>query len=186
MFDGRSSVEDDSLSGSLACSMRPWFLAYTRPQLEAVAVQNLALQNFDAYLPLYKRLKKVPDGDSRVVLEPMFPRYVFFRPSLPTQSIAPVRSTRGVSHVVRFGHETATIRPGILDVIRQFEEERNAADVAELSALRPGDKVRFSNPAFKGLEGLVKSVSSRRVSVLLELMGRPQVLKVEHHLLDVM
>ena len=71
-------------------------------------------------------------------------------------------------------------------MIRQFEADRNAADVAELSALRPGDKVRFSDPAFKGLEGLVKSVSSRRVSVLLELVGRPQVVKVEHHRLDVL
>lgn len=188
LLDGETAAGDESLlaSSRQACTAQPWFLAYTRPQLEAVAVQNLALQNFDAYLPLYKRLKKLLEGGSSVISEPMFPRYVFFRPTRPTQSIAPVRSTRGVSHVVRFGHETATIRPHILDVIRQFEADRNAADVAELSALRPGDKVRFSDPAFKRLEGLVKSVSSRRVSVLLELVGRPQVVKVEHHRLDVL
>jgi transcriptional antiterminator RfaH len=68
--------------------------------------------------------------------------------------------------------------------IRQLEQERNAADVAELSSLRPGHTVRFLNPAFSGLEGLVKTVSSKRVSVLLELMGRQQLVSVDHHQLE--
>lgn len=120
-----------------------------------------------------------------VIFEPMFARYVFLRPSHQVQSIAPVRSTRGVSHLVGFGHEIATIRPDTLDAIRQLEQERNAADVAELSSLRPGHRVRFRNTALKGLEGVVQSVSSRRVAVLLELMGRQQLVSVDHHQLDV-
>ena len=160
-----------------------WFLAYTRPRLETVALQNLQQQGFDAYLPLYKRLKKT-DAGMKAAFEPMFPRYVFFRPSHAAQSIAPVRSTRGVAMVVSFGHEPATIRPDTLGAIRQFEQERNAADVAELSSLRAGCVVRFRHPAFSGLEGLVKTVSSRRVAVLLELMGRQQLVNVEHHQLE--
>jgi transcriptional antiterminator RfaH len=160
-----------------------WFLAYTRPRLEAVALQNLQQQGFEAYLPLYKRLKKT-ESNIETVFEPMFARYVFFRTSRPNQSIAPVRSTRGVAHVVRFGYEIATIRPATLDAIRLLEQERNAVDVAELSSLRPGQVVRFRIPALSGLEGLVKSVSSRRVTVLLELMGRQQAIKVDHHQLE--
>ena len=161
-----------------------WFLAYTRPRLEAVALQNLQQQGFDAYLPLYKRLKKT-DSNIEAIFEPMFARYVFFRTTHQAQSIAPVRSTRGVAHLVRFGYEMATIRPDTLDAIRQLEQERNAADVAELSSLRPGHAVRFRNPALSGLEGLVKSVSSRRVTVLLEFMGRQQLVSVDHHQLEV-
>ncbi len=160
-----------------------WFLAYTRPRLETVALQNLQQQGFDAYLPLYKRLKKT-DAGMDVIFEPMFARYVFFRPLHPAQSIAPVRSTRGVSHLVSFGHEIATIRFDTLDAIRQLEQERNAADVAELSSLRPGHAVRFRNTALKGVEGVVQSVSSRRVAVLLELMGRQQLVSVDHHQLE--
>lgn len=178
-FDGR--VEPPAPAVSYPESS--WFLAYTRPRLETVALQNLQQQGFDAYLPLYKCLKNT-DAGMEVIFEPMFARYVFFRPSHHVQSIAPVRSTRGVSHLVRFGHEIATIRPDTLDVIRQLERERNAADVAELSSLRPGHKVRFRNAALKGLEGVVKSVSSRRVAVLLELMGRQQLVSVDHHQLE--
>lgn len=157
-----------------------WFLAYTRPRHETVALQNLQQQGFDAYLPLYKCLKK---NDTRVeaVFEPMFSRYVFFRPSSQAQSIGAVRSTRGVAQLVSFGHAIATIRPDTLDAIRALEQVRNTADVAELSSLRPGQVVRFCNPAMQGLEGLVKSVSSRRVAVFLELMGRQQVVSVDHH-----
>jgi len=161
-----------------------WFLAYTRPRLEAVALTNLLQQGFNGYLPLYKRLKKTDSG-SHAAFEPMFPRYVFFRPSHANQSIGPVRSTRGVGHIVSFGHAPAIIRPDTLRVIQQLEQARNTADVAELSALRPGTAVRFSNPAFVGLEGLVKSVSSQRVCVLLEIMGRQQVVTVDHHQLEV-
>ena len=111
----------------------------------------------------------------------MFPRYVFFRPSQASQSIAPARGTRGIANIVSFGHEAATIKPHTLQAIRQLEQERNAADVGELSSLRAGHLVRFRNPAFSNLEGLVKTVSSRRVAVLLELMGRQQLVYVDHH-----
>lgn len=160
-----------------------WFLAYTRPRLETVALQNLQQQGFDAYLPFYKRLKKSSAG-MQAILEPMFPRYVFFKTSLQAQSIAPVRSTRGVARVVSFGHEIATLGSHTLAAIRQLEQERNAADVADLSVLRPGHSVRFCNPVLSGLRGLVKSVSSRRVTVLLELMGREQVVSVDHQQLE--
>lgn len=160
-----------------------WFLAYTRPRLEAVALQNLQQQGFDAYLPFYKRLKK-SDAGMEAIFEPMFPRYVFFRTSPQAQSISPVRSTRGVAHVVSFGHEIATLRSHTLDAIRQLEKERNSADIPDLSPLHPGQVVRFCNPALNGFEGLVKSVSSRRVTVLLELMGRQQVISVDHQQLE--
>jgi transcriptional antiterminator RfaH len=96
-----------------------------------------------------------------------------------------VRSTRGVANLVSFGHAIGTICSSLLNVIWQFERERNAADLAELSSLRPGHVVRFRDPAFGCLEGLVKSVSSRRVAVLFELMGRPQVVSVERNQLEV-
>lgn len=174
---------DDSFDPVSTHPESSWFLVYSRPRLETVALQNLQQQGFDAYLPLYKCLKKTKEG-METVFEPMFARYVFFRTTHQAQSIASVRSTRGVAHLVRFGHEFATIGPDTLNAIRLLEQERSAADVAQLSSLRPGDAVRFSSPALRGLEGLVKSVSSRRVTVLLELMGRQQMVNVDHYQLE--
>jgi transcriptional antiterminator RfaH len=181
-FDCEGSANWHDSESASAESM--WFLAYTRPRLESVALQNLQQQGFNAYLPLYKCLKKTETG-AHAGFEPMFPRYVFFRPSHANQSIGPVRSTRGVGHIVSFGHVPAIIKPDTLRAITQMEQARNAADVAELRNLRPGTAVRFANPAFVGLQGLVKSVSSQRVSVLLEIMGREQIVTVDHHQLEV-
>lgn len=161
----------------------PWFLAYTRPGQEKLAQQHLTYQAFDSYLPLYKRLKKSATGNE-MVFEPMFPRYVFFRPTQGGQSLTPVCSTRGISHVIRFGGAFATIQPETLGIIRLLEQERNAADETALGSLQPGQKVRFLHLAFRDLEGLVKSTSSRRVAVLLELMGRQQVIQMDSHLLE--
>ena len=81
-----------------------WLVAYTKPRQEQVAFQNLERQNFEVYLPRYKKFKNTASG-SVPVFEPMFPRYIFFRPSQATHSIETVRSTKGVSHLVRFGFE---------------------------------------------------------------------------------
>ena len=102
------------------CANSSWYLVYTRPRLEVVTRQNLQQQGFEAYLPLYKRLKKTEAG-TEIIFEPMFARYVFFRPSRDFQSISPAHSTRGVAHLVRFGTEMATVRPDTLNAIRQFE-----------------------------------------------------------------
>ncbi len=160
-----------------------WFLAYTRPGQEDLAQQHLKQQAFESYLPRYKRLKKSALSTD-IVFEPMFPRYVFFRPKQAEQSVAPVSSTRGISHIIRFGGTFATIQSETLGIIRLLEQERNAADEAALSALQPGQKVRFLHLAFSGLEGLVKSAASRRVAVLLELMGRQQIIQVDQRLLE--
>ena len=63
-----------------------------------------------------------------MVFEPMFPRYVFFQPLHLNQSLAPVSSTRGVSHEFRFGQQVAAISLELLDVLRRFEVDRNAVD----------------------------------------------------------
>ena len=35
-----------------------WYLIYTKPRQEIVALENLERQGFNVYLPLYKKLKK--------------------------------------------------------------------------------------------------------------------------------
>jgi hypothetical protein len=72
--------------------------------------------------------------------------------------------------LVSFGHQIATTCSSILNGIWQFEQS-NAVERVVLSSLRSGDGVHFCDPAFGRLDGLVRSVSNRRVAVLLELMG---------------
>jgi transcriptional antiterminator RfaH len=134
-------------------------------------------------LPLYKKVKKTEQSQI-AVFEPMFPRYIFFRPGDSGQSISVVRSTKGINNLVRFGFEPATLDTELLDRIRHLEQLRNQASVQEIDNLKAGQKVTLKNSAFSGLEGIVQSVSSKRVAVLLEILGRPTLVKMEHHQLE--
>ena len=157
-----------------------WYLAYTKPRQEDIAKLNLDQQGFETYLPLYKKFKKTEQGPVSV-FEPMFPRYLFFKPGRAEQSISTVRSTKGVTTLVRFGFEPAVIDEELLRRIRQIEEDRDHATMVELSQLKPGQAVRLQHTALRGVEGLIQSVSSKRVAVLLEILGSPVVVQLEHH-----
>ena len=161
-----------------------WYLAYTKPRQEPIAQVNLVQQAFDAYLPLYKKFKKTEQGPV-AQYEPMFPRYILFKPSKPEQSISAVRSTKGIATIVRFGFEPAQLHDDLVQRIRQLEQDRNQATLQEISNLKVGQTVRLKHNALGGVEGLIQSVSSKRVAVLLEILGRPTVVQLEHHQVDV-
>jgi len=161
-----------------------WYLAYTKPRQEQIALVNLEQQAFEAYLPLYKKFKKTEQGPI-ALFEPMFPRYILFRPTRAEQSISVVRSTKGIASIVRFGFEPALMNDELVRRIRLFEEDRYHATLLELSQLKSGQTVRLKHPALAGVEGLIQSVSSKRVAVLLEILGRPTLVQLEHHLVEV-
>lgn len=155
-----------------------WFLALTRPRHEIVAEQNLRQQNFDVYMPVYKTIKKTLTG-SQVLFEPMFARYIFFRPTSVKQSLDLVRSSRGIANIVSFGHKPASISQDALTQIRLYERTRNTTDIENLQPLRSSVEMTPLDPAFANIKGLVQTVSKHRVSVLLEILGRSNVLVAE-------
>jgi len=148
----------------------PWYVAHTKPRQEWVALENLARQGYGVYLPRLKVLKR-PRNRQQVGFEALFPRYIFFQPRHAEHSIAPVRSTKGVTTIVRFGGVPAVLRPDTLQDIRAFEARQNAAGLVELSGLRPGKTVVVTSGPLAGLEGLVSMVSTQRVIVLMRLLG---------------
>lgn len=174
-----------SIEANLAATSFPdrWYLAYTKPRQETIAQVHLTKQAFDVYLPLYKKFKKTEQGPV-ALFEPMFPRYILFKPGKPEQSISAVRSTKGITTIVRFGFEPAQIHNELVGRIRQLELDRQHATLQELSSLKAGQSVRLKHTALGGIEGLVQSVSSKRVAVLLEMLGRPMVVQLEHHQID--
>jgi transcriptional antiterminator RfaH len=179
----RSDVATTHLAETVDLTDTPWYLAYTKPRQEQVAKLNLQQQAFEVYLPLFKTFGKKSAGTdvpTPEVFEPMFARYIFFRPSNPRQSIATARSTRGLSTIVSFGFEMATISPETIATIRACEQERNAADISAINPFQIGDKVRLRADGLQSLEGLVHSVSTKRVKLLLEILGQQKLVTIEH------
>lgn len=160
-----------------------WYLVFSKPRQERIAFDQLLRQGYEVYLPLYKKSRRSPEG-VLAVYEPMFPRYLFARPGKPGQSIASIRSTRGVTTLVRFGFEPANVPDALIEAIKAMEAQRDAADLPLISGLRVGQRVKLAHVALSEMEGLVQNVSSKRVQVLLEILGRPVVVGLEHHQLS--
>ena len=73
--------------------MLAWYLLYSKPRQEGVAVENLKRQGYETYLPLV-RTRRRRQGQYVSLVEPMFPRYLFIHLSDQTDNWGPIRSTR--------------------------------------------------------------------------------------------
>jgi len=158
----------------------PWYVAHTKVRQEQTACENLARQGYKVYLPQMKMLKR-RRGRQQAQYEPLFPRYIFFQPGSAAHSISPVRSTLGVSTIVRFGQEPAVIRLETLREIRDFEARRNDATDVEISPFQPGVHIRVADGPLIGLEGLISDVSQERVVVLMHLLGQDTRVSLSYH-----
>jgi transcriptional antiterminator RfaH len=161
-----------------------WYVAQTKPRQEDIALVNLERQGFVVNLPKIPRIKPSPRLPDTEVL---FPGYIFFSPHAATQSISPVRSTTGVSRLVKFGQEAATLSSAVFEQILAFIDERCASPgglAAHVNRLSKGAAVQITQGPFTGLEGLVSCMAQDRIMVLLHIMGKAQTLAFEPKLVE--
>lgn len=147
----------------------------TKPRMEGKAKEHLVRQGFEVYLPLWFDLKR-RQGAWQKAQAPMFPRYMFIRPGYADQSLAPIRSTWGVSQLVRFGMEPAWAGADLIHEIRQLERSRNRQGQG-LTPFKKGDQVQILGGPFKGISAEVFSCDQQRVILLLQVLGKTQQLE---------
>ena len=157
--------------------MNHWFVVVSKPAKEGVALTQLENQGYDVYLPRWVEPKR-RRGVFQAVAGPMFPRYLFVRPRDAEQSIAPVRSTYGVSHLVRFGMTFAQASDQLVSEIRSLEA-RQLHTEAPMSPFKAGDVVEITEGAFRGISAKVLGCAESRVILLLELLGKQRELSFD-------
>lgn len=146
-------------------------MVFTKPSSEQLAVIHLARQGLETYLPrLQHRIRKGARWVERIV--PLFPRYLFVRLEPARQSLAPVRSTRGVSHVVRFGDEAAVVPDVVIDtLVRSADPQTGLHHLAQSRPAR-GETVTIVGGPLDGLRGIFERESGEeRAVILLSLLG---------------
>jgi len=161
-------------------SKRSWYLIYTKPRQENLARENLDRQGFVTYLPLAEQTRR-RNGRYIKIIEPYFPRYVFIQLNTDTDNWAPIRSTLGVSQMVRFGGLPAVIPD---DLIACLEENDGSNGVQKQikKDMSPGDRIEIVNGPFAGYRGIYQQQkSAERVAVLLEIVGKNAALTLSVH-----
>ena len=157
--------------------MSAWYAVLCKPRREALAEANLVNQGYRVYLP---RLATQHRRDGRWVetVEPLFPRYLFIAAGNERQGLAPVRSTLGVSDLVRFGGQPASIPEAVVEALRARQDPDTGA-CARRSPLKPGARIEFRDGPFTGLDGVFEvEAGEDRVFVLLEFLGKINKVKV--------
>lgn len=150
-----------------------WLLAFTKPRGEKIAEENLLRQGFECFAPAFS-IQRRRRGRWVWVEEPLFPRYVFVG-AHAEQSWAPIRSTVGVSGLVRFGGEAAVVPTALVDELRR----EAGGDVERHHVFKHGQAVRIVGTSYSSIEGIFQmQEGAERAQVLISLLGRPAVVTV--------
>lgn len=164
---GARALEDslESADGGVDRQGR-WFVGYTKPREEARARENLLRQGFECHLPLIHSQKRV-NGTLAWRREPLFPRYLFLRPTSGSAPMDRVRSTLGMMGLVQFAGLPATVAQSVIAELKSFGEEFRQA------LFESGDSVMLVDGPLAGLEGIFERADGdARAIVLLEFLSR--------------
>ena len=162
-----------------------WFAVVTKPRQEQIALENLQRQDFECFLPLADNPYQRRSKRHQRMIEPLFPRYLFLNAIAGQQNLAPVRSTRGVTTMVRFGTELAVVPESIINAIKNRMDPATGLIRIKPVEVEAGDKVRIFDGPLAGISGIVEERSSEnRVLILMELMGRSTRVQVDALLLQ--
>lgn len=161
--------------------MARWFVVHTKARLEQVAKEHLARQTFETYLPTIRSARRRRSRWHSAV-EPLFPGYLFVRLDTAAQSVAPIRSTRGVIGLVRFGNELQPVPDQVIEALATTHQGDEQTPIDPTSLFSKGDPVQFVDGPLAGMTAIFEArTGAERVAVLLSLLGRTKEVNVSPH-----
>jgi len=157
---------------------KSWYLITSKPHKDAYAEEQLSNQGYEVYRPLAKRLRT--RGRKKVeLIESLFPRYLFIKMHTGIDDWGPIRSTRGVQGVVKFGTRPAKVDNYIINELRE-KEEQHGQKIIDLDRFNAGQVVEINGGPFDGLNGIFDCYDGeQRVIILLEMLGNVTPLKLD-------
>jgi len=155
-----------------------WYVVMCKPRKEGVAEEHLLRQGFQVYLPRIK-VRQRRRGQWFDAVEVLFPRYSFIRIDLLRQSTAPVRSTRGVVGLVRFGAQPVVVPDAVMDALWRREDSASGMHQDNRPLFCAGESIKLVDGPLVGMEGVfTQQDGDKRVIVLMELLGKVNKISV--------
>ena len=151
--------------------MKQWFVVQSKCNQEAVAEVNLERQGYEAYCPRIIQKCRFR-GRWKKLIKPLFPRYLFVHLEQGLDDFTPIRSTFGVTGLIRFAGVPQAVTPGVVEEIKSREDDKQRIVVGR-PRWQPGEEVEIVDGALSGLKGLfLAERGEERVVILLEMLGR--------------
>ena len=142
-----------------------WYAIYTKPKREDMVAGSLSQAGIEVYNPQLK-VRKYMRGQYRVVVEPLFPSYIFARFD-PEYSLWMIRYTRGVKKVVSSSNTPWPVDGDMINLIRS--REYNGIITLKYDTCKIGDSVKVANGPFAGLTGIFERPMKGNERVVLLL-----------------
>lgn len=156
---------------------KSWYLVYTKARSESLADENLTRQEYQTYLPLFKKTR-IRNTQARTIIEPLFPRYLFIELCTETDNWSPIRSTIGVSNIVNFGFAPAKVPNSLIHILKLNENIEGLHEFTE-NKLKKGQVIEIVSGPMMGYSGIFDSYSTKnRVNILLDLLGKETSVKI--------
>jgi transcriptional antiterminator RfaH len=148
-----------------------------KPKQDALAEQNLKNQGYQVYCPKI-RVQTQHRGKMLSQVQTLFPRYLFIQLCDENQNWAPIRSTKGVLHIVRFGNHIPTVDDALIEEIRKRETQQ--LETQGLAQLVNGDTIRIESGPFYGHHAIFERYDAdQRIIALMTIIGQPQKITLD-------
>jgi transcriptional antiterminator RfaH len=156
---------------------RPWTVAHVRSRQEKVLSRHLLRHAVPFYAPLIER-SLVIAGRIRSAFHPLFPGYVFARPSAAERALV-LRSNAVVSLIDVLDQQQ------LAEELQQIRALQDAgATFTPKVAFEPGDPVRVTEGVFTGYRGVVVRASGgERLVIRISLIQQAVAVEFDRELL---
>ena len=155
----------------------PWWVVQTKPQHEVIAMTHLEEQGMTTYCTLFRQ-EPIRHRQVRVNIIPLFPRYVFVLGNTNAkETIHTIRSTTGVSRLIKVRDQPSEIKTDVIDQIRVME----ASHLQRIDRyFKVDDAVLITDGLYQGLEAVYQMDDGMaRALVLLNLLQHPTQLAID-------
>ena len=157
---------------------RSWVVIAVKPRKEEVTEAFFSREGLEAYCPKLMNRRLSPR------IQPLFPGYLFAWIS-PRVELSSVRRFPGVLKPLLFGNQVACVEPELVEAWKEREGGRGYLTPEPSPPFEVGQRVRFREGAFVGLEATVlENLPARdRVRVLLDYLGASLPVEADRELL---
>ena len=145
--------------------MKVWMIAtYKINELKRLK-DNLQNQDFEYYHPKINTKKY----NSTSKEEPLFPGYIFIYTKI--ENYSKIKFTKGISKVVRFSNNIATLEDDEIYELKKIESESFSKPIIQKMCL--GQEATISEGPFRGSFVTIASLPNKdRVSIFLHILGK--------------
>jgi transcriptional antiterminator RfaH len=149
----------------------------TKPQQEALAIAHLEQQGMTTYCPKFQQ-ESIRQRQVRIRSVPLFPRYVFVLANgMAQQQMHRIRSTVGVSKLIKIGEAPCTLDATVMQNIMVMEASRLQNTERYFKA---DDAVLITGGLYQDLEAVYQMDDGMaRAVVLLNLLQHPTQLAID-------